>query len=86
MWQGANILKISKPITLLVKMKNFTFILWKKLFGLFGQSNILSIILLFEYFTSKNIIKYLPCQVRTGSPKGHDPCLHRSKLKLNIKN
>ena len=33
----ANILKISKSIKLLVKMKNVSFILWKKPYGLFGQ-------------------------------------------------
>ena len=36
----ADILKISKSIKLLVKMKNESFILWKKLNGLFGQPNI----------------------------------------------
>ena len=36
----ANILKISKSIELFVKMKNVSFILWKKLNGLFGQPNI----------------------------------------------
>ena len=30
MWEIANILKISKSIKLLVKMKNVSFILWKK--------------------------------------------------------
>ena len=40
MWEIANILKISKSIKLLVKMKNVSFILWKKLYGLFGQPNI----------------------------------------------
>ena len=33
----ANILKISKPIKLLVKRKNVSFILQKKLNGIFGQ-------------------------------------------------
>ena len=33
----ANILKISKSIKLLVKMKNVSFILWTKPYGLFGQ-------------------------------------------------
>ena len=36
----ANTLKISKSIKLLVKMKNVSFILRKKLNGLFGQPNI----------------------------------------------
>ena len=36
-WEIADILKISKSINLLVKMKNVSFILWKKLNGLFGQ-------------------------------------------------
>ena len=35
----ADILKISKSIKLLVKMKNVFFILWKKPYGLFGQPN-----------------------------------------------
>ena len=35
----ADILKISKSIKLFVKMKNVSFILWKKLNGLFGQPN-----------------------------------------------
>ena len=35
-----NILKISKSIKLLVIMKHVSFILWKKLNGLFGQPNI----------------------------------------------
>ena len=35
----ADILKISKSIQLLVKMKNVSFILWKKLNRLFGQLN-----------------------------------------------
>ena len=35
----ADILKISKSIKLLVKMENVSFILWKKLDGLFGQLN-----------------------------------------------
>ena len=39
-WVIAVILKISKSIKLLVKMKNKSFILWKKLNGLFGQPNI----------------------------------------------
>ena len=39
-WEITNILKISKLIKLLVKMKNMSFILWKKLNGLFGQPNI----------------------------------------------
>ena len=37
-----NILKISKSVQLLVKLKNVSFILWKKLNKLFGQPNILS--------------------------------------------
>ena len=36
----ADILKISKSMNLLVKMKNVSFILWKKPRGLFGQPNI----------------------------------------------
>ena len=36
-WETANILKISKSIKLLVKMKNVSFILWKKLNRIFGQ-------------------------------------------------
>ena len=36
MWEIADILKISKSIKLLVKMKNVSFILQKKLNGLFG--------------------------------------------------
>ena len=40
MWDTANILKISKSIKLLVKMKNVYFILRKKLDELFGQPNI----------------------------------------------
>ena len=36
---GANILKISQSIKLLVKMKTVSFILWKKPKGLFGQPN-----------------------------------------------
>ena len=35
----ADIFKISKSIKLLVKMKNMSFILQKKLNGLFGQPN-----------------------------------------------
>ena len=35
----ADILKISKFRKLLMKMKNVSFILWKKLNGLFGQPN-----------------------------------------------
>ena len=38
-WETADILKISKSIKLLVKMKNVSFILWKKLNGLFGWPN-----------------------------------------------
>ena len=41
-WERADILKISKSIQLLVKMKNVYFILWKKLNRLFGQPNILN--------------------------------------------
>ena len=40
MWKIADILKISKSIKLLVKMKNVTFVLWTKLYGLYGQPNI----------------------------------------------
>ena len=39
MQEIADILKISKSIKLLVKMKNVSFILQKKLDGLFGQPN-----------------------------------------------
>ena len=39
MGEIAHILKISKSIKLLVKMKNVAFILQKKLNGLFGQPN-----------------------------------------------
>ena len=39
MQEIAGILKIPKSIKLLVKMKNVSFILWKKLNGLFGQTN-----------------------------------------------
>ena len=37
--ETANILKISESIKLLAKMKNVSFILWKKPYGLFGQPN-----------------------------------------------
>ena len=40
MWDIANIHKISKLMKLLVKMKNVSFLLWKKLNGLFGQPNL----------------------------------------------
>ena len=40
MWEIGDILKISKSIKLMVKMKNMSFILWKKLNGLFGQPSI----------------------------------------------
>ena len=36
-WEIADILKTSKSIKLLVKMKNVSLILWKQLNGLFGQ-------------------------------------------------
>ena len=36
MWEIADILKISKSVKLLVKMKNVSFILWKTDNGLFG--------------------------------------------------
>ena len=39
LWETANILKISKSIKLLLKMKNMSFLLWKKHNGLFGQPN-----------------------------------------------
>ena len=39
-WETANILKISKSIKLLVKMKNVSFILLKKLNRPFGQPDI----------------------------------------------
>ena len=38
-WEIAGILKISKSIKLLVEMKNVSFILQKKPYGLFGQPN-----------------------------------------------
>ena len=38
-WEIADILKISKSIKLSVKMKNVSFVLQKKLNGLFGQPN-----------------------------------------------
>ena len=37
MWETADLLKIPKSIKLLVKMKNVSFILLKKPYGLFGQ-------------------------------------------------
>ena len=37
MWETADILKVPKSIKLLVKMKNVSFILWKKITRLFGQ-------------------------------------------------
>ena len=50
-WEIANILKISKSKKLLVKMKNMSFILWKKLNRLFGQPNGIFISLkIFCYF------------------------------------
>ena len=39
MWEIADILKISRSIKLLVKMKKVSFILWKKLNELFNQPN-----------------------------------------------
>ena len=39
MWEIADILKLSKSIKLLLKMKNVSFTVWKKLYGLFGQPN-----------------------------------------------
>ena len=36
----ADVLKTFKSIKLLVKVKNVSFILWKKLHGLFGQSDL----------------------------------------------
>ena len=39
MWEIADILKISKSIKLLLEMKNVSFILRKKPYGLFGQPN-----------------------------------------------
>ena len=41
MWEIADILKISKSVKLLVKMKNESVVLWKKL-KLSGQPNIYS--------------------------------------------
>ena len=38
-WEIADILKIPRSTELLVKMKNVSFILWKKLNRLFGQPN-----------------------------------------------
>ena len=38
-WEIADILKISKSIKLLAKMKNVYFILWKKTNGIFGQTH-----------------------------------------------
>ena len=38
-WEIANVLKIAKSVKLLVKMKNVSFILWKKQ-GFFRQPNI----------------------------------------------
>ena len=37
MWEIVNIFKIFKSIKVLVKVKNMSFILWKRLNGLFGQ-------------------------------------------------
>ena len=42
MQEIADILKISKSIQLLVKIKNVSFILWKKPYRLFGQPNMTS--------------------------------------------
>ena len=42
MQETAVILKISKSTKLLVKMKNVSFILWEKPYGLFGQPNLFS--------------------------------------------
>ena len=39
MQEIADILKIFKSIKLLGKMKNVSFILWRKPYGLFGQPN-----------------------------------------------
>ena len=39
MWEIVDILKTSKSVKFLVKMKNVYFILQKKLNGLFGQPN-----------------------------------------------
>ena len=36
----ADLFEISKSIKFLMKMKNISFILWKKICGLFGQPNI----------------------------------------------
>ena len=53
MWEMADILKISKSIKLLVKMKSVSFILWKKLNGLIGQpsKNCPLVLVLFGAFT-----------------------------------
>ena len=37
MWDRADILKVSKSIKLIFKMKNVSFMLWKRLNELFGQ-------------------------------------------------
>ena len=50
-WKVADILKISKSIKLLVEMKNVSFILRKKLNGLFGQHSTL----LLTYFIIEEI-------------------------------
>ena len=54
----ADILRISKSINLLVKMKNMFFILWKKTYKLFGQSNILLIELKGEIEQYLKIVRY----------------------------
>ena len=40
MWEIVDMLKISKSIKLLVKMKNVSFIFWKNTYGCFGQPGI----------------------------------------------
>ena len=51
----ANILKISKSIKLLVRMKNVPFSSWKKLNILFGQPNITVPFYLPQAFTAKEM-------------------------------
>ena len=41
-WEIADILKTAKSIKLLMKMKNVSFIVWKKPYRLFGQPNSLA--------------------------------------------
>ena len=48
-WEIADILKISKSIKLLVKMKNVSFILQKKTHKTFGQPNIKGVVSYWSY-------------------------------------